>query len=58
MPHHGHSHPSPLWEVPVGPEALVDLLFQHSHPTEPRDPIDDPFLQQIAQHYNLEMPSV
>jgi len=37
---------------------LVYLLFQHSPPTEPRDPIDDPFLQQIEQHYNLEMPSV
>jgi hypothetical protein len=37
---------------------LVDLLFQHSHPSEPREPIEDPFLKQIEQHYHLEMPSV
>ncbi len=53
-----HSHPSPPWELPVDPEALVDLLFQHYHPTEPREPMDDPFLQQIEQHYNLKMPCI
>jgi hypothetical protein len=37
---------------------LVDLLFQHYYPIEPRELSEDPFLQQIEQHYNLEMPSV
>jgi hypothetical protein len=58
MPPRDQSNPSPPWADPAGPEVLVDLLFQHSHPTEPREPIEDPFLQTIEQHYKLEMPSV
>src|SRR5882724_3189574 len=58
MPQHEQSNPSPPWEFPVGREAIVDLLCQHYHPTEPREPIEDPFLQQIEQHYNLKMPSM
>jgi hypothetical protein len=50
------SNPSPPWAHPVGDEALVDLLFQHVHPTRPRAPIDDPFLRKVEQHYHLEMP--
>jgi len=52
------SNPSPPWELPVSPEALVDLLFQHYHPTEPRELIEDPFLQQVEEHCNLKMPSM
>jgi hypothetical protein len=57
MPPRDQSHPSPPWEVPVGPEALVDLLFQHSHPTKPRDPIDDPYLQAMDSGVSAEHPA-
>jgi hypothetical protein len=52
------SNPSPPWADPIGQEALVDLLFQHYHLTEPKEPIEDPFLQQIGQHCNLKMPGL
>jgi hypothetical protein len=58
MPPHGQSNPTPPLEFPVGREAIIDLLYQHSRPTEPREPIEDPFLQQVEQQHNLEMPSM
>jgi hypothetical protein len=58
MQQRDQSNPSPPWELPVSPEALVDLLFQHCHLVEPSEPREDPFLQQVEEHYNLKMPSM
>jgi hypothetical protein len=58
MPPHGQSNPSPPWTNPAGDEVLIDLLFQNYRPTEPMEPVEDPFLQEIEQQYHLEMPSV
>ena len=58
MAPHDQSNPSPPWELPVGPEAMVELLFQHHHATESMESVEDPFLQKVEQHFNLKMPSV
>jgi hypothetical protein len=58
MPPCGEPNPFPPWVNPIGPEVLVDLLFQHSHSAEPSEPLEDPVLQQVEEHYNLKMPSM
>jgi hypothetical protein len=58
MPQRGQSNPPSLWADAVGDEALVDLLFQNYRPIEYKEPKEDPFLQEMEQHYHLELPSV
>lgn len=58
MPQRGQSNPPSPWADAVGDEVLVDLLFQNYRPIEYEEPTEDPFLQEMEQHYHLELPSV